>query len=84
VLQQRTLELIGDLVRGGLAEVGSFGDGAFGFFPWEGPLDEKLSRIRSVYVNEYDADAWDWYCMLELTRRGVLFARAIEAQTQPR
>ncbi len=84
VLQQRTLELIADLVRGGLAEVGAFGSGAFGFVPLEGTLDEKLSRIRSVYVDEYDADAWDWHCMLELTRKGELFARALEAQTHPK
>lgn len=82
VLQQRTLELIADLVRGGLAEIGAFGSGAFGFVPWDGSLEEKLSRIRSVYVDEYDNDAWDWYCMLELTRRGELLARSIEAQAQ--
>ncbi len=82
-VQQRTLELIADLVGGGLAEVGAFGSGSRGFVPWDGPLDEKLNRIRSVYVDEYDADAWDWLCMLELTRKGELFARAIEAQAQP-
>jgi hypothetical protein len=84
VLQQRTLELIADLIRGGLAEVGSFGSEPRGFVPWEGSVDEKLSRIRAVYVDEYDADGWDWYCMLELTRKGELFARAMEAQAQPK
>jgi hypothetical protein len=86
VLQQRTLELIADLVTGGLAEVGALGgSGSRGFVPWESSPDEKLSRIRSGYVNEYDKpEIWEWYCVLELTRRGELFARVIEAQTQPR
>ncbi len=84
VLQQRTLELIADLVGGGLAEVGSFGSGTRGFAPWEGSLEEKLSRIRSVYVDGYDnTDEWYWYCMLELTRKGELLARTIEPQPQP-
>jgi hypothetical protein len=84
VLQRRTLELIADLVRGGLAEVGAFGSESFGFVPWGGSLEATLSRIRSVYVDEYDdANAWEWYCMLELTRKGQLLARAIEAQTLP-
>ena len=46
VLQQRTLELIADLIRGGLAGIGSIGSGGRGFMPWEGSLEEKLSRIR--------------------------------------
>ena len=84
VLQQRTLELIADLVVGGLAELGSIGSGGRGFMPWDGSLEEKLSRIRSVYVDGYDnTDVWYWYCVLELTRKGELFARAIQAQTQP-
>ncbi|MGH3674554.1 MAG: hypothetical protein ACRDU5_02230 [Mycobacterium sp.] len=85
VLQQRTLELIADLIGGGLAGIGSIGSGGRGFMPWEGSLEEKLSRIRSVYVDGYDnTDVWYWYCVLELTRKGELFARAIEAQAQPR
>jgi hypothetical protein len=84
VLQQRTLELIADLVDGGLAELGSFRSGTRGLVPWEGSLEEKLTRIRSVYIDGYDnTDVWEWYCVLELTRKGELFARAIEAQAQP-
>ena len=46
-------------------------------------LDDALDRIRSVYVDDYDdSNAWDWYCVLELTRKGELFARSIEAQAQ--
>ena len=64
--------------------MGSFGSGGRGFVPWEGSLEEKLSRIRSVYIDGYDnTDVWEWYCVLELTRKGELFARAIEAQAQP-
>jgi hypothetical protein len=85
VVQQRTLELIADLIAHGLAEVGSFSSGSRGFVLWEGSLDEKLSRIRSVYVEEYDKpEIWEWYCALELTRKGELFTRAMEAQEQPR
>lgn len=40
VLQLRTVELIADLVTGGLTEVGAFGSGAFGFVPWEDSLDD--------------------------------------------
>ncbi len=84
VLQQRTLELIGDLIRGGLVEVGSFGSGTRGFVAWQGSPDDELSRIRSVYVDGYDdIDLWEWYCALELTRKGELLARAIEAGRQP-
>jgi len=85
VVQQRSLELIADLVDGGLARVGSFGSGARGFVPWLGSPDETLSRIRSVYVDGYDnTDVWEWYCLLELTRKGELFARAMENRVQPR
>jgi hypothetical protein len=81
VLQQRTLELVGDVVRGGLAELGAFDDAALGFMPWGLSLDEALDRIRSVYVDDYDdTSAWEWLCMLELTRRGEIFARSIEAE----
>jgi hypothetical protein len=38
-----------------------------------------MEAIRSVYVDDYDdSDAWDWSCLLELTRRGELVARSIE------
>jgi hypothetical protein len=81
VLQQRTLELIADLVRGGLAAVGSFGSGAAGFVPWASSLDETLSRIASEYVDKYDdPNAWEWSCLLELTRKGQLLATALETE----
>jgi hypothetical protein len=83
VLQQRTVELIADLVGGGLAEIGSV-SGQRGFVPWEGSLEEGLSRVRSVYVDSYDnTEVWEWYCVLELTRKGELLARAMEAQELP-
>lgn len=83
VLQQRTLELIADLVRGGLARLGAFNAEALGFVPWDCSLDEALTRIRSAYVDDYDdSGAWDWFCMLELTRRGELLARSIETRAQ--
>ena len=59
--------------------------GRAGFVPWLGSPDETLSRIRSVYVDGYDnTDVWEWYCLLELTRKGELFARAMENRVQPR
>ena len=82
VVQQRTLELIAELVRGGLVLVGSFDNAARGFVPWDCPLDEALRRIRAVYVDGFDDTAtWEWFCLLELTRRGDVLAREIEAQT---
>jgi hypothetical protein len=84
VLQQRTLELIADFVRGGLAQIGAFSAEALGFVPWECSLDDALNRVRSVYVDDHgDSSAWEWFCMLELTRRGELLARSIEAGAKP-
>jgi hypothetical protein len=84
VVQQRTLELIADLVRGGLMVVGSIDTGAYGFVAWECPVEEALSRIRAVYVDRFDDEsAWEWFCLLELSRSGTVLARTIEAQTQP-
>jgi hypothetical protein len=83
VVQQRTLELIAELVRGGLVEVGSIDTGAYGFVAWECSMEEALSRIRAVYVDRFDDEsAWEWFCLLELTRRGTVLARTIEAQSQ--
>jgi hypothetical protein len=83
LLQQRTLELIADLVRGGLARLGSISSNALGFVPWDCSLDDALNRIRSVYIVDYDdSNAWEWFCLLELTRRGELVARSIETQVQ--
>jgi hypothetical protein len=83
VLQQRTLELIADLVRGGLARLGAFSGDAPGFVAWDCSLDDAVDRIRSVYVDDYDdSNAWDWFCLLELTRRGELVARSIDTQAQ--
>ena len=56
---------------------------AYGFVAWECPAEESLSRIRAVYVDRFDDEsAWDWFCLLELTRSGTVLARTIEAQTQ--
>ena len=83
VVQQRTLELIAELVRGGLVVVGSIDTGAYGFVAWECTVEEALSRIRAVYVDRFDDEsAWEWVCLLELTRRGTVLARTIEAQAQ--
>lgn len=83
VLQQRTLELIADLVRGGLARLGAISSDTRGFVEWACSLDDALNRIRSVYVVDYDdSSAWEWFCLLELTRRGELVARSIEAGSQ--
>jgi hypothetical protein len=30
-----------------------------------------------------DESAWEWFCLLELTRRGTVLAGAIEAQSAP-
>ncbi|OBA98131.1 hypothetical protein A5662_16390 [Mycobacteriaceae bacterium 1482268.1] len=81
-VQQRTLDLISELVSGGLMVVGSIDTGAHGFVPWDCSVAEALSRIRSVYVDRYDDTAgWEWFCLLELTRQGTVLAGAIEAQT---
>jgi hypothetical protein len=83
VVQQRTLELIAELVRGGLVVVGSIDTAACGFVAWDCSVEEALSRIRAVYVDRFDDEsAWDWFCLLELTRRGTVLAREIEAQAQ--
>lgn len=83
MLQQRTLELIADLVRGGLARLGAFNAEALGFVPWDCSMDHALNRIRSAYVDDHDdPSAWEWFCMLELTRRGELLARSIEARAR--
>lgn len=84
VVQQRTLELIAELVRGGLVVVGSIDTEAYGFVAWECSVEEALSRIRAVYVGRFDDEAaWEWFCLLELTRRGTVLAKAIEAQAAP-
>jgi hypothetical protein len=81
LVQQRTLELIAELVRGGLVVVGSIDTGAYGFVAWECPVEEAVSRISAVYVDRFDDEsAWEWFCLLELTRRGTVLARAIEGQ----
>jgi hypothetical protein len=83
VVQQRTLELIAELVRGGLVVVGNIMTEAYGFVAWECPVEEALNRIRAVYVDRFDDEpAWEWFCLLELTRRGTILARTIEAQPQ--
>jgi hypothetical protein len=83
VVQQRTLELIAELVRGGLMVVGSIDTEAYGFVAWECPVEEAVSRIRAVYVDRFDDEsAWEWFCLLELTRNGTVLARTIEAQAQ--
>jgi hypothetical protein len=83
LVQQRTLELIAELVRGGLVVVGSIDTGAYGFVAWECPVEEAVSRISAVYVDRFDDEsAWEWFCLLELTRRGTVLARAIEGQAQ--
>jgi hypothetical protein len=33
-------------------------------------------RVKEV------SPAWEWFCLLELTRRGTVLARAIEGQAQ--
>jgi hypothetical protein len=84
VLQQRTLELIAELVGGGLAVVGSIDTEAYGFVAWDCSVEEAVSRIRAVYVDGFDDErAWEWFCLLELTRRGTVLAEAIEAQPTP-
>ena len=40
-------------------------------------------RPRRLYRWFDDEPAWEWFCLLELTRRGTVLARTIEAQTQP-
>ena len=66
-----------------IARLGAFSGEALGFVPWDCSLDDALNRVRSVYVNDYDdSNAWDWYCVLELTRKGELLARSIEAGAQ--
>lgn len=81
-VQQRTLDLIAELVGGGLMVVGSIDSGAYGFVPWDCPVEEALARIRAAYVDRYDdAAGWEWFCLLELTRQGTVLANAIEAQT---
>jgi hypothetical protein len=81
VVKRRTLELIVELVRGGLVVVGSIDTGAHGFVAWACSVDEAVSRIRAVYVDRFDDEsAWEWFCLLELTRRGTVLARSIEAQ----
>jgi hypothetical protein len=82
-VQQRTLDLIAELVGGGLALVGSIDTGAEGFVPWDCPVQEAISRIRTVYVDGFDDESvWEWFCVLELTRKGTVLAGAIEAQTR--
>ncbi|OBK73857.1 hypothetical protein [Mycobacterium sp. 1274761.0] len=84
VVQQRTLDLIAELIRGGLVVVGSIDAEACGFVAWDCPVEDALDRIRAVYVDRFDDEsAWEWFCLLELTRRGTVLAKAIEAQTPP-
>lgn len=81
VVQQRTLELIAELIRGELVLVGSIDTSLYGFVAWECSAEEAINRIRAVYVDGFDDESvWEWFCLLELTRRGTVLARAIEAQ----
>ncbi|WP_164478446.1 class III extradiol ring-cleavage dioxygenase family protein [Mycolicibacterium stellerae] len=84
VVQQRTLQLIAELVEEELAVIGQIEKNADGLVPWNCSLEVALSRIRAFYVDRYDETAmWEWCCLLDLTRLGEKLAWEIEAQTAP-
>lgn len=60
--------------------VGVVGDLPDGSVPqWDWPLAQAAARVLDVDRFD-DESVWEWFCLLELTRRGTVLARAIEGQ----
>jgi hypothetical protein len=80
-IQAETLELVRALADEGLVRIGDLSGPGGRFAAWITSLDDSLQRIRSGYVEKFDAeDIWPWYCWLDLTEDGDRVAHAIEAK----
>jgi hypothetical protein len=78
-VQTATLELIKTLVGEGLFVLGELAHNGARFVPWDTPLDTSMERLREVYVQGFDnADAWQWFGWLDLTKMGEQVALPIE------
>jgi hypothetical protein len=79
-IQAKTLELVRALAGAGLVRIGDLTGPGGRFVAWNTSLEDSLQRIRSVYVERFDAeDIWPWYCWLDLTDDGDRVANAVEA-----
>ena len=78
-MQTRTLDLIRSLANERLIDIGDLARRDARFTPWESPLDASIDRLRKVYVAEFDANTWPWFCWINLTQEGDQLARRIEA-----
>ncbi|WP_179472775.1 hypothetical protein [Mycolicibacterium vinylchloridicum] len=78
-VRQSTLDLIDELTREGLFDIGDLtGENAY-FVPWSMSRQESLQRVRTAYIDHFDnPDHWSWFCWLDLTPQGALIAQPIE------
>jgi hypothetical protein len=73
------LLLTDTLVGEGLFLLGELIDHGARFKPWDTALPASIQRLREVYVDDFDnADAWQWFCWLDLTDRGEQIALPLE------
>ncbi|CAN5719900.1 hypothetical protein BH10ACT9_BH10ACT9_43960 [soil metagenome] len=67
--QERTLDMIGDLVGQGFFVVGT--PASFGFHQWLMPLEEALEEIKTAYVDHFDhRESWAETIALYQTAKG--------------
>ncbi len=75
-IQQLTLNMIRELVSGGLFVLGvPVGRRNPHFEAWDLPLDAAMAEIEDAYVNHFD-DVWAWrtVCWLAITEKGKKLA----------
>ncbi|MBB3602280.1 hypothetical protein FHT40_001913 [Mycolicibacterium sp. BK556] len=80
-IRTKVVDLITDLVTEGLFVIGdTTGEGGV-FVPWKLPLADALSRIREVYIDDFDeSNTWGWAVWLDLTDKGQPVAEKINAE----
>lgn len=79
LIQESTVDLIDELSREGLFDIGDLTGESARFVPWSTSREAAVRRIRSAYIVGFDnPDYWSWFCWLDLTARGVLVAQPIE------
>ncbi|WP_445165654.1 hypothetical protein ACTXG7_17290 [Mycolicibacterium sp. Dal123E01] len=77
--RESTLDLIDELARDGLFDIGDLTGANARFIPWSTSRSESLQRIRNAYVDGFDdPDQWSWFCWLDLTAHGALLAQPME------
>lgn len=79
-VQTKVIDLIIDLVAEGLFIIGDTTGEGGRFVPWKLPLADALTRIRGVYIDNFDeSNIWGWAVWLEMTKQGRPVAEKINA-----